>query len=556
MLKRLITILTFLYIFVTCLTVELNSQVVFEPLYNDVYSFLLRLSTKGVIGYNDEFRPLPRKYIAEKLLEAEKQKNHLTEVELSDLEFYKKDYYNEIGFINKSEQDEHIDFFSNDPAGRWRLFSYGDKNFKMNLSPILGYEVGSVDNSKATHLWNGVYTYGYITDAVGFSFDFRDNTEVGDNIDKAKRFTPVTGVNERSNENIVDFPEDKIEYSEAKAVIATDWKWGSFAVGKDFMEWGYAQNGLIVLSQKAPSFPFIRLDVYPVDWLGFNYFHGWLASDVVDSSSFYYTDAGSVRYLFRKKFMAAHTLFIRPTKGLKISIGESIVYSDQLEFLYLIPIMFFRLADHYLSNQDNRAGSNAQFFAAISSRNHIKNTHLYGSLFIDELKISGIFNPEKQRYQLGFTLGTSVVDLPLENLTLTAEYSKIYPSVYDNFNQTQTYTSSSYVMGHWMGKNNDQVFGSINYRFIRGLEASVWGRYIRKGERGTVEDQYNEPQPPFLFGLRTNYTYFGALIKYQITHELFVRFQYQYRKSSVQQEDLSFINSDLTEFGLAVYYGL
>jgi len=102
LLKRLITILTFFYISVTCLTVELNSQVVYEPLYNDVYSFLLRMSTKGVIGYNDEFRPLPRKYIAEKLLEAEKQKNHLTEVELSDLEFYKKDYYNEIGFTNKN----------------------------------------------------------------------------------------------------------------------------------------------------------------------------------------------------------------------------------------------------------------------------------------------------------------------------------------------------------------------------------------------------------------------------------------------------------------------
>jgi hypothetical protein len=157
---------------------------------------------------------------------------------------------------------------------------------------------------------------------------------------------------------------------------------------------------------------------------------------------------------------------------------------------------------------------------------------------------------------LGFTLGASTVDLPLKNLTLTAEYSKVYPFVYDNFNQTQTYTSSSYVMGHWMGNNGDQVFGSIQCRFLRGLEASVWGRYIRKGERGTIEDQYKVPQPPFLFGLRSNFTYLGAMVKYQIIHELFVRFRYQYRKSSEQQEDLNFIDSDLTEFGFAVYYGL
>jgi hypothetical protein len=365
------TIVTFLFIFISCLSIELYSQVVYEPLFNDVYRFLRQLSVKGVIEFNDEFRPLPRKYIAEKLLSAEQHPDKLTDVEMADLKFFKQDYLFEIGFIEEKEEEKHLEFFSSDPSERWRVFSYGDKNFKMNISPILGNEYGSIDNSKATHLWNGVYTFGYITDAVGFSFSFRDNTEEGENIDKTKRFTPVTGVVERSSENMVEYPENKIEYSETNAIIATDWKWGSFSVGKDFMEWGYAQNGLIALSQKAPSFPFVRLDIYPVDWLGFNYFHGWLNSDVKDSSSFYYTDAG-VRYLFRPKFIASHTLFIRPTAGLNISIGESIVYSDQLEILYLIPIMFFRLADHYLSNQDNRAGSNAQFFAAISSRDHIK----------------------------------------------------------------------------------------------------------------------------------------------------------------------------------------
>ena len=269
------------------------SQVVYEPLYKDVYGFLRRLSTKGVIEYNDEFRPLTRKYLAEKLLEAEKNQERLTSVDKDDLEFYKKDFYNEFWFINNEKNKKNLDFFSEDPAGRWRVFSYGDENFTFNLSPILGYEIGSIDNSNTTHLWNGIYTYGYITDAVGFSFDFRDNSELGSTIDKTKSFSPVTGVNARSSSNIADYDENKIEYSEAKGIIATDWDWGSIAVGKEFMEWGFAENGLIVLSQKAPSFPFIRLDINPVDWFGFNYFHGWLASDVIDSSSLYYTRTGS-----------------------------------------------------------------------------------------------------------------------------------------------------------------------------------------------------------------------------------------------------------------------
>ncbi len=55
-------------------------------------------------------------------------------------------------------------------------------------------------------------------------------------------------------------------------------------------------------------------------------------SDVIDSSSFYYTEHGDLRYSYRDKFMASHTLTIRPTKGLDIAMGESIIYSDELEY--------------------------------------------------------------------------------------------------------------------------------------------------------------------------------------------------------------------------------
>ena len=549
-----IKILFFVFAFLG-FTAHSYSQVVYEPLYKDVYNFLDRLSTKGVIDYNDEIRPLPRKYIAEKLVEAESYPSLLSDVEKEDLRFYKKDYYHELVLLN-NEKNKNLNSFTEDPEGRWRFFSYGDDLFKMNLSLILGYEIGSLDGEKRTHLWNGLYTYGYISDNIGFSFDFRDNTEEGKTIDIRKQFTPVTGVNARSSSNILNYANDKLEYSETKGVIAASWNWGSFAAGKEFFEWGYGESGLLVLSQKAPSFPFIRLDVNPVDWFGFNYFHGWLSSDVVDSSSFYYTSTGALRFSYREKYIASHSLFIRPLKGLKISLGESIVYSDKLEMIYFIPVIFFRSADHLISRQKNAAGGNSQFFMSVSSRNHIKNTHLYGSLFIDELTIEGLFNSEKQRNQLGFSLGGSVLDLPIDNLTLTVEYTKIYPFVYTHFNPTQTYMDASYLMGHWMGNNADQVYGSIKYRFIRGLETKVWARYIRKGEPGNIIDQYTQPQPPFLFGLRTNYTYFGTSVKYEYLNDLFFRAQYQLTKTSSEQSNNSFIDKNINEFNFAIYYGM
>jgi hypothetical protein len=547
----------FLAVILFTASTSIHAQVVYEPLYEDVYNFLRRISQKGIIEFDDLIRPLSRKYISEKLQEADSLSSQLTSLERDELNFFLEDYYHERWLSERdNKQTEHLDYFGYDSADRWRMFSYGGDGFKINADLILGAEIGSVKDAKQTHFWNGIYSYGYIYDVLGFSFDFRDNTENGTTIDKTKSFTPETGVNARTDMNTFDYPPDKMEYSEAKMMLATDWKWGSLAAGKEFLEWGYGDNGLLVMSQKAPSFPLIRLDINPVEWLSFNYFHAWLSSDVVDTTSFYPTENGDNRFLFRQKYLASHTLTIRPTRGLDISIGESIVYADQLEILYLIPITFFRLADHYLSRQANSAGSNSQFFAQVSSKGHLKNTHIYGTLFIDEFTINGLGNPETEKMQIGFTLGSSVTDLPLDNLTLKLEYSKIYPYVYQHFINTTTFESNSYVLGHWLNNNADQIFGSLKYRFIRGLEALVWARYIRQGERADESKQFVLPQPPFLFGLRTNYTYFGAQVKYEFIHNLFIRARYQYMQTSKQQDDLNFVDDSNQEFYFAVYYGL
>jgi hypothetical protein len=534
-----------------------NAQVVYEPLHRDVYNFLSRLSQKGIIELNDNIKPLSRIYIAEKLIEVSGN-DKLTPLEKEELEFFKKDFFSEINLAqNTTEEQKTMTIAEKDPAGRLRLFSYSDDLFKLNVSPVLGLKAGVRDGEKLTHLWNGIYLYGYVSDFIGFSFDFRDNTESGKTIDKFKLFTPVTGVNARTNYNIFNYSENKMEYSEVKTTLAANWKWGNFAIGKEFFEWGYGEGGKLVLSQKAPSFPFIRLDLHPVDWLSFNYIHAWLSSDVIDSNDIYYHSVGGERFHFREKYLASHTLTVTPLKGLDLSLGESIVYSDRVEVLYLMPFMFFRLADHYLSRHYNSAGANAQIFAAVSSKNHLKNTHLYSSLFIDEITITHLFDSKKHRNQLGFSFGASVVDLPINNLKFTLEYTRILPYAYAHYIQTTTYESASYVLGHWMGNNADQIYGSVQYRFLRGLQASAWVQHIRKGEAGNPLDQQTvQGGPPFLFGLRTNYTNFGLSVSYELLHELFLKGEFQISKTSQQQEDKSFIDTDLNEAYISVYYGL
>ncbi len=533
----------------------ISSQVVYEPLNKDVYNYLNRVSQKGLIDYNDLIRPLPRTYIAQKLVNLDSLKYELTSLEQDELVFFQKDFYQEIAVLRNDSLKSSVNTFENDPADRWRFFSLQNENFNINASMILGVNYGSYDGSNLYHIWNGVYTYGNIANKIGFSFDFRDNTEVGKNIDKNKFFTPTTGVIAKSDLNNISYSAEKMEYSEAKMTLSTNWSWGNFTIGKDFMEWGYGENGLIVLSQKAPSFPFIRLDLTPTDWISFNYFHGWLSSDVIDSTDIYYSN-NRERFLYRKKFIASHTLTLKPIKGLDISLGESIIYSDNLEILYLIPITFFKSADHYLSNQYNGAGGNSQMFASISSRGHIKNTHLFANVLIDELTTTGLFNSAEQRNQIAFTLGGSITDLPIENLTLKLEYTKIYPYVYQHFISTTTYESSGYVLGHWMNNNADQFYSSIKFRFIRGLEANAWVRYIRQGEKADINSQFVQPQPPFLSGLRSDFTYIGFDFRYELLHELTAKVRYEFYKSSRQLKDFSLVNKNINDFQFSVYYGL
>lgn len=557
------------------------AQSVYEPVSNrGIYNFLDRMAQKGLITFNDIIRPVTRKYIAEKLLELKRNikadsnsLKNITKIEEEEINFYFKDYGLERLFLidegkesssqgatkfetlnNDNEYDSsasNYTILSVDRFNRWRLFSYSDNLFKLNISPILGISFTKNGSNSIKHIWNGVSAYGYLQNNVGFSFYFKDNYEDGEGVDIYRLFTPKTGI------VVSKGSDNSIQYSDVHTNLTVDWSWGEFNIGKDFLNWGYGKSGLLVLSSKAPSFPFIRLDIHPTNWLSFNYIHGWLNSYIIDSSRSYSTYIASLtRNNYREKFYASHTLSILPIKGLNISIGESIIYSDKLEIAYLMPLMFFHFADHYLSKANNDIGQNSQLFLGISSRNHIKNTHLYGTLFIDEITISGLFDSQKRKNQLGFTLGASVTDLPIENLTVTAEYTRINPYVYTHFIPTLTYTSSDYNLGHWIGNNGDILYGSVNYFFTRGLQTKIWGQYIRKGESGDISGQYQVPQPPFLFGHRNNYTDYGLEIQYEIINEFFIKACFLSTNNSYEDQDGSYLESKQNNFSFSIYYGL
>ncbi|SKB93144.1 capsule assembly Wzi family protein [Daejeonella lutea] len=499
-----------------------TAQIVWEDPKNSIHQFLSRQAQKGNIEITDFILPLSRKEIAADLAILKDSVHKLSATEQKELDFYLREYSEFSG-----RPDDTTTFLKKDPAGRWRFLSVDTRDFLVRGDPVISLE--TIQGREKSIIKNaaGIRFWGHVGKRFAFQAYFADITETGKGIDTVKQFTNETGIVRTANVN----PDAKtLNYTELRGNLAYNWNNGSVSFGNDQLLYGYGENGRIISSDKAPAYPFLRLDYQPLKWFRFHYAHSWLQSGIVDSNKSYpkgNTIYGDEREIYRPKFMATHSFNFFPLKGLALSIGESMVYSDRLDVGYLIPVMFFKAYDQYASRYKINSGSNGQFFLHASSRNHIQRTHLYGGLFIDEIRLSEVFNKAKSRNQIGFNLGASVTDVLIPYLTLGIEYTRINPFVYQNLIPAQTYSHQNYTLGDWIGQNADRTTAWVKYNPMPRLTTSIQLNYTRKGEDGSLENQYYaEPQPKFLAGNVTTQKQMLIEVKYEIINQLRVRGSY------------------------------
>ena len=494
-----------------------KAQAVPENTRHEIYAFLYRQAQKGNIDLNDLIQPISRKEIANQLAELEKVTDKLSNIERDELGFYQREYAE-----FNAELKDTLTFFKKDQGNRWRFLSVKKGDFVLNGDPSLSLTTIIGINKRVLGIGNGLKFWGHAGKHIGFYASFQDFTESGRGIDSLRTLKPEPGIVRTQGLNA-----RKLNYGELKVGLSYSWQNGSISVGKDQFLWGYGVAGRPVFSDKAPTYPYIRLDYNPLKWLSFNYSHGWLQSGIVDSTRSYLKGNqvyGSTREVFTPKFIASHTLNFLPVKGLSLSIGESVVYSDNLQIGYLIPIMFFKAYDHYQSRYNINAGANGQFFFQASSRNHIKNTHLYATFFMDEIRLSKLFSLAESRNQVGYNLGVSVTDFILPYLTIGAEYTRINPFVYNNIIPTQNFNSNNYSLGDWMGNNADRLTSFINYTPFARLKTGLLVQKVRKGGAGTIEQQYfQQPQPSFLFDKQKEDVLVQLTLNYEIVNNLYLK---------------------------------
>jgi len=535
------------------INISLFAQTVYTPLWNDVYDFLDRQSLKQNIKLDDEVKPYSRKYIASLLLELNSKKENLNRVEQKELEFYKQEYAFELR--DPSPRPAARDGLRMTEE-RWYLFSYSDSLFSLKLSPIAGYGISTIGSNSGHQRWIGVSTFGTYSDWFGASFDIRDKGEFGDNVDKDKQFTPQTGAWTKSAKN-------GIEYSDVKGSITYDWGWGNVGLIKDYFTWGHGRFGQLIFSEKPPSYPHIRLNLKPVKWLRFYYFHGWLNSQVIDSSRTIIENPGTISAIEKEtyinKYVAANLLTVTPVDWLDVSIGNSFVYSGDLRAEMFIPFMFFKFLDHNTGQGSVNDGNGTLYFDL--SVKYPETFQFYSSLFVDVTEIRNVLEEDFSNTWVGYTFGAKKVDLFLSNLDFIIEYTRINPWVYEHKYQTTNYKHINFVLGHWLGQNSDQIRVQLNYRLLRGLRFKF---YVERLRRGGMEEIYyayggkDEKDLNFLYAPLREDKVFGFSFRFEYIHDLVLEGDYKY--SSISDEDElrtpAFLPGKKHSFGLTLYYGM
>jgi hypothetical protein len=324
--------------------------------------------------------------------------------------------------------------------------------------------------------------------------------------------------------------DGSVTNTEWRGGLSVGWKWGDAGVFNDRPVWGYGMHGTNIISGNAPSFPYFQLHLKPAKWIEFYCIDGVLKSNVIDSSRSIFTP-GAEEIKYHKKYMAANIITFTPWKGLDLSFGNSIFWSDVIKVGYLVPFNLYKSVDQTLKGSvaytdHMNVNDDGHLFFTLSS-NNIKHVHLYLSLWIDDWVSSYIFDSKKHNC-LSWKFGMGIFDLPVKNLSLLAEASINRPRVYQEYNPVNSYANDDYNLGNYLRDDSWELFVSLNYKPIRGLSVSAAYNIAQRGGYVYMKDDYTT------YPLAKNLVYNNQVItldaRYQILTNASVYLGYKYQQ--------------------------
>jgi len=187
------------------------------------------------------------------------------------------------------------------------------------------------------------------------------------------------------------------------------------------------------------------------------------------------TERGGSDRLIGKKYMALHHLDLQINRWLQVGLFEGVVFgrTNQFDFSYLNPVIFYRSAEHQNGSPDNS-------LAGLDWKINLRRTaQLYGQFILDEFKLSE-FRDGNQWWanKWGYQVGAHYMNAGgIRNLDLQVEYNRVRPFTYSHRDSIANYTHYNQPLAHPLGANFSEFIGILRYQPLPRLrmEAKLVG---------------------------------------------------------------------------------
>ena len=260
-------------------------------------------------------------------------------------------------------------------------------------------------------------------------------------------------------------------------------------LGKFNRHWG---NGIrsLYISDKAPSYPQIGFKYKLNQKLSYFYFHGFLNSNIPDSSrSSYYKNNFSQRSISIPRNIAAHRIKWKPNDKFIFSFNESVIYATRsIDIYYLIPILPFYPIENYIGDTDNiQMGIDILFKIAELQK-------IYASFFMDEFTPEWVFKSKNHNW-FGWQCGYIAKDIIFKNSEMQIEYNWTDQRIYMHKYDINDFYNHSHPLGFWAGPHAQEIL----FNYSTNFGDRVLKFHFSKTQRGLntremVEDNYKDMQ--------------------------------------------------------------
>ncbi len=491
------------------------------PLGHFVYDFVERLETRGIIARDIRWRnrPFARNAVARLISQVDAGLREGLQLSETDRELFEKlkgEFHAELAEteveIPEREKEKHLIQWKTVTDGASN-YVFGDAVVEQNVegSRVTG-RGDSLNETVGNTTVSGV-SRGVVADALAFYADFRSTMIKGSDIETSNFRATRLGVINRTN-NVYSL--------EANAYVVVEPKRLRIQFGKDKLSLGPSPRNNLLLSDHAPAFDNLRLDV-TFDRIKFTYFHGWLRSERLR-----FNDRGDST---DRKYIVGHRLEFRVFPWLFLAGNESVVYGGRpLETQYLNPIMVYHIAEQYSGDKDNNTISfDATAFPA-------RGLKLYASLFLDDYRLAdNPFTYWKQTWaaQLGLFW---VNPFRVEDTDVRFEFARIEPFVYAHKWDLINYSHFEQSLGSFLPPNSDDYFLEIQHRPSRRLNIGVHYELTRHGEGDIAvsgeELGYGQPgklKKEFLMGVKEIKHAVGVNGRMETFHNHYAYLFYEYQ---------------------------